>query len=291
MGVTPDRIPGNPLFCRGRVDHRRARHAIAPRSCDQPDLAAAREPSQLSKWSDGKIITESNRVLAHLCKISAVLDGIPVRWVTVLRGSELGVLRGRQSRHIRHRSDMTKLAGVDHSADRLTTPSATSSSTTLTTRPLASYNTALGWPSTQASRIQAPRTRPRRSRPTSSRMTRYRRASGFPIACALPPPYEHRPLHRREGLQQHKERHGQRVDQLGARPARAAGGHDDRLGKPVPHVRLPPHSRRTQVVDAQPRHHGRQVRLRIGDRGSRLACPRNASCTMSSSSPTEPVIP
>jgi hypothetical protein len=41
---------------------------------------------------------------------------------------------------------MTKLAGVDHSADRLTTPSATSSSTTLTTRPLASYNTALGWP-------------------------------------------------------------------------------------------------------------------------------------------------
>ena len=119
---------------------------------------------------------------------AAVLDGIPVRWVTVLRGSELGVLRGRQSRHIRHRSDMTKLAGVDHSADRLTTPSATSSSTTLTTRPLASYNTAPGWPSTQASRIQAPRTRPRRSRPTSSRMTRYRRASGFPIACALPPP-------------------------------------------------------------------------------------------------------
>jgi hypothetical protein len=150
---------------------------------------------------------------------SAVLDGIPVRWVTVLRGSELGVLRGRQSRHIRHRSDMTKLAGVDHSADRLTTPSATSSSTTLTTRPLASYNTALGWPSTQASKIQAPRTRPRRSRPTSSRMTRYRRASGFPIACALPPPSQHRPLHRREGLQQHQERHGQRVGQLGARPA------------------------------------------------------------------------
>jgi len=152
-------------------------------------------------------------------EIRPILDGIPVRWVTVLRGSELGVLRGRQSRHIRHRSDMTKLAGVDHSADRLTTPSATSSSTTLTTRPLASYNTALGWPSTQASRIQAPRTRPRRSRPTSSRMTRYRRASGFPIACALPPPYQHRPLHRREGLQQHKERHGQRVGQLGARPA------------------------------------------------------------------------
>jgi hypothetical protein len=140
--------------------------------------------------------------------IRPIVDGIPVRWVTVLRGSELGVLRGRQSRHIRHRSDMTKLAGVDHSADRLTTPSATSSSTTLTTRPLASYNTALGWPSTQASRIQAPRTRPRRSRLTSSRMTRYRRASGFPIACALPPPYQHRPLHRRGGLQQHEERHG-----------------------------------------------------------------------------------
>jgi hypothetical protein len=45
---------GNPLFCRGRPDHRRSRHAIAPRSCDQPDLAAAREPSQLSTWPDGR---------------------------------------------------------------------------------------------------------------------------------------------------------------------------------------------------------------------------------------------
>jgi hypothetical protein len=42
------RTPGNRPFCRGRVDHRRSRHAIAPRSFDQPDLAAAREPSQLS---------------------------------------------------------------------------------------------------------------------------------------------------------------------------------------------------------------------------------------------------
>ena len=63
--------PGNPLFCRGRVDHRRSRYAIAPRSCDQPDPAAAREPSQLSTWPDGKTITESNRSLAYLCKISA----------------------------------------------------------------------------------------------------------------------------------------------------------------------------------------------------------------------------
>ncbi len=63
------------LICRGRVDHRRSRHAIAPRSCDQPDPAAAREPSQLSTWPDGKTITESNRVLAHLCKISIDLRG------------------------------------------------------------------------------------------------------------------------------------------------------------------------------------------------------------------------
>jgi hypothetical protein len=67
MRGTLDRI-GNPLFCRGRVDHRRSRHAIAPRSCDQPDLAAAREPSQLSTWPDGKIITESNRALRTCAK-------------------------------------------------------------------------------------------------------------------------------------------------------------------------------------------------------------------------------
>ena len=37
--------------------------------------------------------------------------------------------------------------------------------------------------------------------------------------------HEHRPLHRREGLQQHQERHGQRVGQLGVlgRPGRPAG--------------------------------------------------------------------
>ena len=57
---------------------------------------------------------------------------------------------------------------------------------------------------------------------------------------------------------------------------RAADGHDDRLGQPVTHVRLPSHPRRPQVVDAQPRHHGRQVRLRIGDRGPRLAGPGQA---------------
>ena len=83
---------------------------------------------------------------------------------------------------------MTKLVGVDHSADRLDHAVGHVELDTLTTRPLASYNTAPGWPSTQASRIEAPRTRPRRNRPTSSRMTRYRRVSGFPIACALPPP-------------------------------------------------------------------------------------------------------
>jgi hypothetical protein len=53
--------------------------------------------------------------------------------------------------------------------------------------------------------------------------------------------HEHRPLRRREGLKQHQERHRQRVGQLGVlgRP-RLAGGHDDRLWQPVPHVRLPP---------------------------------------------------
>ncbi len=63
--------PGNPLSCRGRAAHRRSRHAMAPGSCDQPDPAVAREPSQLSTWPDGKTITESNRILAYLCKISA----------------------------------------------------------------------------------------------------------------------------------------------------------------------------------------------------------------------------
>ena len=32
---------------------------------------------------------------------------------------------------------------------------------------------------------------------------------------------------------------------------------DDRLGQPVPHVRLPPHPRRPQVADSQPRHRRR----------------------------------
>jgi len=67
---------GNPLVCRGRADHRRSRHAIASRSCDQPDPGAAREPSQLSAWPYGKIITESNRILAYLCKISAAMGGL-----------------------------------------------------------------------------------------------------------------------------------------------------------------------------------------------------------------------
>ena len=57
---------------------------------------------------------------------------------------------------------------------------------------------------------------------------------------------------------------------------RPVGGHHDRLGQPVPHVPLPPHPRRTQVVDSQPRHRRRQVCLGIGDRGSRLARPGQA---------------
>ena len=248
----------------------------------------------LTQRHAGFDITLSHGKVEENAHRAAVLDGIPVRWVTVLRGSELGVLRGRQSRHIRHRSDMTKLAGVDHSADRLTTPSATSSSTTLTTRPLASYNTALGWPSTQASRIQAPRTRqaeqadeqPHDALPPGQRLPdRLRLAAAVPTPLAPsargPPAAPGTPW---------------TASRPARRPARrrAGRGHDDRLGQPVPHVRLPLHPRRPQVVDAQPRHHGRQVRLRIGDRGSRPAGrvrPRNASCTTSSASPTEPVIP
>src|SRR6185503_516528 len=63
-----------------------------------------------------------------------------------------------------------------------------SSSITLTTRPSASYSTAPGWPLTQASRREAPRALARRSRLTSMRETGCRPASGFPIACVLPPP-------------------------------------------------------------------------------------------------------
>ena len=42
------------------------------------DPAAARGPSQLSTWHDGKAITQSNRVLAYLCKISAGAAGYPL---------------------------------------------------------------------------------------------------------------------------------------------------------------------------------------------------------------------
>ena len=56
------------------VHHRRSRHATAPRLCNPPDPAAAREPSQLSTWPGGKAITESQPALAHPCKISAVLS-------------------------------------------------------------------------------------------------------------------------------------------------------------------------------------------------------------------------
>jgi hypothetical protein len=44
--------PETLLFYRGQVDHRRSRHAVAPRSCDQPDPVAAYEPGQLSTWPD-----------------------------------------------------------------------------------------------------------------------------------------------------------------------------------------------------------------------------------------------
>lgn len=77
--------PGNPRFCRGRVDHRRSRHAVAPRSCDQPDLAAAREPGRLSTWPDGKTITESNRLLGTCAKYPPLCAA---RWLTKVSPEE-----------------------------------------------------------------------------------------------------------------------------------------------------------------------------------------------------------
>jgi hypothetical protein len=53
---------------------------MAPRSCDQPDPAAACEPCQLSAWPDRKIITGSNRTLRTCAKYppfwSAVWSGL-----------------------------------------------------------------------------------------------------------------------------------------------------------------------------------------------------------------------
>jgi hypothetical protein len=46
MRGTLDRIPET--RCSAAAGSITGGHAIAPRSCDQPDLAAAREPSQLS---------------------------------------------------------------------------------------------------------------------------------------------------------------------------------------------------------------------------------------------------
>ncbi len=95
-------VSRNPLFCRGRVDHRRSRHGIAPRSRDQPDPAAAREPSQLSTCPDGKTITESNRARAYLCKISAVMNSArrsrAMRCHHAVMGFLLVGVRGRPGR-------------------------------------------------------------------------------------------------------------------------------------------------------------------------------------------------
>src|SRR4029453_6312654 len=81
---------------------------------------------------------------------------------------------------------LPSLSGVATARIVSTTPSATSSSTTPTTRPSASYITAPGWPLTQANRREAPRVRPRRSPTTSSRMTprlpdRLRLAAAAPV--------------------------------------------------------------------------------------------------------------
>ncbi len=67
---------------------------MAPRSCDQPDPAAAREPCQLSAWPDRKIITGSNRTL-RTCAIYPPIGAMsgPMPFKTT-DGTDPGILYG-----------------------------------------------------------------------------------------------------------------------------------------------------------------------------------------------------
>jgi hypothetical protein len=69
---------------------------------------------------------------------------------------------------------------------------------------------------------------------------------------------EHRPFHRRQALQQHQERHRQRIGQFRVF-RRLIRHHDNRLGEPRAHVGLAALPCRTEVVDRQPRRGGDQV--------------------------------
>jgi len=82
---------------------------------------------------------------------------------------------------------------------------------------------------------------------------------------------EHRPLDRRQPLEQQQERHRQRVGLLGqigrvsdrrVAAERLTGDRDERLWQPLPHVGLLSGPGRAELVDAEPGGHRRQVRLR-----------------------------
>ncbi len=70
------------------------------------------------------------------------------------------------------------------------------------------------------------------------------------------PEHEDRPLQRGQPLKQQQGRHRHRIRQL-RRPRRILiGVGEQRLGEPLPDVRLPPDTRRPQHIDRDPRDHG-----------------------------------
>jgi len=80
------------------------------------------------------------------------------------------------------------------------------------------------------------------------------------------------PLHRREPLEHEQERHRERVGFLGVpgNVLERAVGHE-RLRQPLAHVLLAPGPRRPQLIDREPRRHGRQVGLGRLDLGVSVA--------------------
>ena len=104
---------------------------------------------------------------------------------------------------------------------------------------------------------------------------------------------EHRALDRAQLLQQHQERLRQRVRGLGALVGAGLGVGQQRLGQPGADVGLTAHARRAQVVDREPRDHGRDERLRRLDRwpcSSARITRSSASWTRSSASATLPTM-
>jgi hypothetical protein len=73
---------------------------------------------------------------------------------------------------------------------------------------------------------------------------------------------EHRALDRRQAFEQNEKCHRKRVGGLRVCGGVGPGLGDERVGQPLADVLLAAHARRPQVVDAEPRHDGRQVRLR-----------------------------